>query len=169
MVDDMEEKAFEFAGRSLRVICRKTLQQTINFNLTMQCEVHQLFESLRDFGGGYPSDSDSGCSSPGGAGEGRAEVPAGRGADEPKPDLLGLDIWPAALELCAYLASHPSLVQGRNVLELGAGVGLPGLLAAQLGARSVVLTDYEPTVRSRGSTAMRRRSLPSADGHGGGG
>lgn len=69
------------------------------------------------------------------------------GAVESAPhDLLGLDIWPGALALCNYLAIHPSLVYGRRVIELGAGMGLPGLLAGQLGAYHSLLTDYEPMV-----------------------
>lgn len=38
--------------------------------------------------------------------------------------------------------SEPSLVKDRTVLELGAGAGLPSIVAATLGARRVVLTDY---------------------------
>ena len=38
--------------------------------------------------------------------------------------------------------SDPSLVKDRTVLELGAGAGLPSIVAATLGARRVVLTDY---------------------------
>ncbi|KAI3430311.1 hypothetical protein D9Q98_004907 [Chlorella vulgaris] len=62
------------------------------------------------------------------------------------PDLIGLDIWPASIALCRYLAAHPYLVVGQHVLELGAGMGLPGLLSASLGAASALLTDYEPAV-----------------------
>lgn len=37
------------------------------------------------------------------------------------PDLIGLDIWPASIALCHYLASHPHLATGQRVMELGAG------------------------------------------------
>ena len=67
----------------------------------------------------------------------------------PKADVLGLDIWPGALALCNYLAVHRGLVHGRRAIELGAGMGLPGLLAGQLGARECLLTDYEPLVSAR--------------------
>merc|ERR1719379_1236076 len=43
--------------------------------------------------------------------------------------------------LCWYLARNPELCRGRRVIELGAGCGLVGLLAAQQGAASVLLTD----------------------------
>ncbi|PRW20580.1 hypothetical protein C2E21_8960 [Chlorella sorokiniana] len=63
-----------------------------------------------------------------------------------QPDLIGLDVWPASIALCNYLSAHASLVAGAAVCELGAGMGLPGLLCAALGARHVLLTDYEPVV-----------------------
>lgn len=43
----------------------------------------------------------------------------------PSADLIGLDVWPASVALCTYLAAHPGLVAGAAVCELGAG----GLLA----------------------------------------
>lgn len=54
----------------------------------------------------------------------------------------GLLLWPSALALAERLAAEPSLVAGRRVLEIGAGVGLPGLAAQHLGA-SVTQTDYQ--------------------------
>ena len=42
-----------------------------------------------------------------------------------------------------YLHDHrEKLVHGKNVLELGAGAGLPSLAAAVWGAKNVVMTDY---------------------------
>lgn len=42
-----------------------------------------------------------------------------------------------------HLAANDSrLVRGKNVLEFGAGAGVPGLAAGVLGAKRVVLTDY---------------------------
>jgi hypothetical protein len=54
---------------------------------------------------------------------------------------LGTELWPAARVLIAYLEGEPAVVEGRGVLELGAGTGACGLAAAVLGARRVVLTD----------------------------
>ena len=54
---------------------------------------------------------------------------------------LAFQLWPAALLLCRYLDSQPSpLPPASRVVELGAGCGLVGLLAASLGAH-VTLTD----------------------------
>ena len=55
----------------------------------------------------------------------------------------GLFLWPCARALAHYIWRHRTrlnLKAESHVLELGAGTGLPGILAAKLGAR-VVLTD----------------------------
>lgn len=54
-------------------------------------------------------------------------------------------LWPAAEGLAQYLSSHASLIKGKTVLELGCGLGLPSLVAAQLGG-DVLATDYHPDV-----------------------
>ena len=51
------------------------------------------------------------------------------------------EVWPAAAALCRWLADHEQQVRGTRVLELGAGMGAPGLYAAGLGASRVLLTD----------------------------
>jgi predicted nicotinamide N-methyase len=55
---------------------------------------------------------------------------------------FGLMLWAAAIGIAERLAEEPALVAGKRVLELGAGVGLPGLSAAALGA-TVTQTDYQ--------------------------
>lgn len=52
------------------------------------------------------------------------------------------ELWHSASALADYLAEHPELVRGKRVLELGCGLALPGLVAAQAGAR-VTCTDFE--------------------------
>lgn len=53
---------------------------------------------------------------------------------------FGVALWPCALALANELVKRRAQFQGTTVLELGAGVGLPGLVASFLGA-SVVQTD----------------------------
>jgi len=43
--------------------------------------------------------------------------------------------------MAQFLCENPTLVKGRDVVELGAGPGLPGVVAAKLGASRVTLTD----------------------------
>ncbi|CAI5975763.1 unnamed protein product [Closterium sp. NIES-64] len=63
---------------------------------------------------------------------------------QPSPQHLGqhvgLHTWPSAVVLAEYLWQHRGVIQGRSVIELGAGTGLCGILCAKLGAQ-VTLTD----------------------------
>ncbi|KAL3131370.1 hypothetical protein ABBQ38_007685 [Trebouxia sp. C0009 RCD-2024] len=52
----------------------------------------------------------------------------------------GAVVWDAALVLLNYFCKDPTLVRGKQTIELGAGTGIVGLTAAILGAR-VVVTD----------------------------
>ena len=52
----------------------------------------------------------------------------------------GVALWPAAIALAHDVAARADTIWGRRVLELGAGTGLPGIVAAALGGR-VVQTD----------------------------
>jgi predicted nicotinamide N-methyase len=54
----------------------------------------------------------------------------------------GLLMWASAVGLAERLAEEPGLVAGKRVLEIGAGVGLPGLVAQSLGG-IVTQTDYQ--------------------------
>ncbi|KAG7376689.1 hypothetical protein PHYPSEUDO_012881 [Phytophthora pseudosyringae] len=70
--------------------------------------------------------------------------------DTTKVDGLGGEVWAGALVLCEFLEAHEAdVVQGRDVIELGAGCGLCGLVAASLGARTAVLTDEYPDLLAR--------------------
>ncbi|XP_074522613.1 uncharacterized protein mettl21ca [Halichoeres trimaculatus] len=57
-------------------------------------------------------------------------------------DSFGAVMWPAALALCSFLNNNREMVnlQGKEVLELGAGTGLVSIVASLLGA-SVTATD----------------------------
>ena len=62
---------------------------------------------------------------------------------EPRDRLpYGVALWPAAIALAHEVAARADAFRGRRVLELGAGTGLPGLVAAALGGR-VVQTDRD--------------------------
>ena len=55
----------------------------------------------------------------------------------------GGSVWHAAHRLSEYLVRNPYLVRNKRVLELGCGCGLVGLVAAALGAKTVVLSDID--------------------------
>uniref|UniRef100_A0A7R9XNA3 Calmodulin-lysine N-methyltransferase n=1 Tax=Polyblepharides amylifera TaxID=1486889 RepID=A0A7R9XNA3_9CHLO len=54
---------------------------------------------------------------------------------------VGGRVWGGAVLCCAVLERQRALVAGAQVLELGSGTGLCGILAAKLGASRVVLSD----------------------------
>lgn len=51
------------------------------------------------------------------------------------------ELWPSAVGLSEYLVDNPDLIRGKRVVEIGCGLGLPGIVAGLLGGK-VVLTDY---------------------------
>jgi predicted nicotinamide N-methyase len=67
-------------------------------------------------------------------------------------DLLAVDpaapfpywakVWPSAIALLNVLKKHPSLIKDKTVLELGAGVGLPALMIADI-TKSIIISDYD--------------------------
>jgi methyltransferase-like protein 23 len=61
-------------------------------------------------------------------------------SERPTRPPYGVALWPAAIALAHEIASRDDMGHGARVLELGAGTGLPGIVAATLGA-AVVQTD----------------------------
>ena len=59
----------------------------------------------------------------------------------------GATVWPASMVLIKYLERHAeAFVQGKRVVDLGAGTGVTSIAAAYFGAKRVVCTDGEPNV-----------------------
>ncbi|PYY79190.1 protein methyltransferase [Pseudomonas sp. TKO26] len=52
--------------------------------------------------------------------------------------------WASGLALARYLAEHPHWVQGKRVLDFGAGSGVAAIAAARAGALEVVACDLDP-------------------------
>lgn len=61
----------------------------------------------------------------------------------------GLSTWGASLYLLEYLSRNPSIISGKNLMELGSGCGLLGLGCAALGASNVLMTDISELVLDR--------------------
>ncbi len=59
-----------------------------------------------------------------------------------EPKLFIDNVWPGSLVMSDYLCKHPELCVGKTVIELGAGTALPSMVAAKLGSKHVVITDY---------------------------
>lgn len=54
----------------------------------------------------------------------------------------GLLLWASGIGLARHIAENRDLVSGKRVLELGAGAGLPGIVAESEGS-AVLQTDYQ--------------------------
>ncbi|MCX7078880.1 MAG: 50S ribosomal protein L11 methyltransferase [Pseudomonas sp.] len=52
--------------------------------------------------------------------------------------------WASGLALARYLAERPQWVEGKRVLDFGAGSGVAGIAAAKAGALEVVACDFDP-------------------------
>ena len=59
-----------------------------------------------------------------------------------KHALWGDHLWNGGRWLANHLEKNPDLIRDKKVIELGAGAGLPSLIASKLGARLVACTDY---------------------------
>ena len=75
--------------------------------------------------------------------------------------LTGQIPWPVQHLLNWYLLAHPHRFAGKRVVELGAGVGLSGLVLGEMGvAERVLITDGQdevmPNLRQNGAAASAR-------------
>ena len=78
-------------------------------------------------------------------------IPAYEGVKTIYADLLGLDpatpfpywakVWPSSIALLDVLKNNPHLIQNKHVLEIGAGIGLPSLMMADI-TKSIQVSDY---------------------------
>lgn len=74
----------------------------------------------------------------------------------------GFRTWEAALHLGTYLSTPEgrSLIQGRNVVELGSGTGFISMYCVKhLGAKSVLVTDRDPALISNVQDCMSHNNL----------
>jgi predicted nicotinamide N-methyase len=51
-------------------------------------------------------------------------------------------VWPSAIALLYVLQKYPNWIKDKNVLELGAGIGLPSLMMADI-TKSIQISDYD--------------------------
>ena len=79
--------------------------------------------------------------------------------DDLEDPPYGFLLWEAAIGLARLLAQRPNWVQGKRVLELGAGVGLPGLVADSLGG-AVWQTDHLPDILALTALNVRQNGNP---------
>eukprot|EP00746_Dinoflagellata_sp_MGD_P016019 gnl/MRDRNA2_/MRDRNA2_135927_c0_seq1.p1 gnl/MRDRNA2_/MRDRNA2_135927_c0~~gnl/MRDRNA2_/MRDRNA2_135927_c0_seq1.p1 ORF type:complete len:265 (+),score=53.85 gnl/MRDRNA2_/MRDRNA2_135927_c0_seq1:101-895(+) len=85
--------------------------------------------------------------------------------DKHKADPMptGGMVWDSAIILAWWMVKHPEIVRKKRVVELGAGgCGVPGLVAAHLGARYVTMTDL-PTMLPQLQRNINRTEFTNVD------
>jgi predicted nicotinamide N-methyase len=76
-------------------------------------------------------------------------------------DSTGLSVWPAAIVLAQCIARH--IMQPTTILELGAGCGLPGLVAAKhYPQANVALTDWNDQALQQCAYNIQLNNLTNA-------
>ena len=63
--------------------------------------------------------------------------------DPTAPFPFWAKLWPSSTAIIQYLKANPDWVIGKNVLEIGAGLGLPSFLIADI-AKTIQVSDYAP-------------------------
>lgn len=71
----------------------------------------------------------------------------------------GAKLWPASIALAHDLVARGAQLRGRRVLELGAGTGVPGIVAASLGA-SVLQVDHSEVALHLSALNAQRNQQP---------
>lgn len=62
-------------------------------------------------------------------------------ADPNTPFPFWARVWTSSVVMTRYLQAHPELTTGKNVVEIGAGTGLPSFSIARMAA-TVVISDH---------------------------
>jgi predicted nicotinamide N-methyase len=62
---------------------------------------------------------------------------------ENSSEISGQKLWCGSLTVIEYLLDHPEFISNSNVIELGSGTGVVGMLCGKLGCRNVCLTDND--------------------------
>jgi predicted nicotinamide N-methyase len=76
----------------------------------------------------------------------------------------GVALWPSAIALAHEIAGRAEGFRGKSALELGAGTGLPGIVAAGLGA-TVVQTDNHELAIHLARRNVARNALSGSIAH----
>ncbi|CAH8628179.1 unnamed protein product [Heterobilharzia americana] len=87
--------------------------------------------------------------------------------EDVKPGLIegGFTLWDGSKDLVHYISKHlMEKLYGKNVLELGCGCGLPGILAIKARARLVRFQDYNSEVLKQWTIPNVIVNLQSPDG-----
>ena len=83
-------------------------------------------------------------------------------ARERQRSPYGVMLWPASIALAHDVLTRAEQLQGKRVLELGAGTGMPGIVAASLGA-NVLQIDHSEVALHICSMNTERNGVTSSE------
>jgi methyltransferase-like protein 23 len=72
----------------------------------------------------------------------------------------GLKVWESAVVMADYFAAQGVALKGASMMELGAGIGLPGMVAAKAGAH-VTATDHNQIALDLGARNAAANDVPA--------
>jgi len=67
--------------------------------------------------------------------------------------------WPGGLALARHLLAHPELVAGKQVVDVGTGSGVCGIVALRQGAASCTGVDLDPFARAAAAVNARANGV----------
>lgn len=67
--------------------------------------------------------------------------------------------WPGGRVLCKYFLDNPEWIEGRTLVDLGAGSGVVGIAAKKAGAKRVIFCDADERARSAGKVNACRNGV----------
>jgi predicted nicotinamide N-methyase len=71
----------------------------------------------------------------------------------------GCQLWPASMALGHFLLSEPSLIAGKSLIELGAGCGFAGIVAARYASQCIITDADQETVENLRYNLLTNRKL----------
>lgn len=74
-------------------------------------------------------------------------------------EISGQKLWCGSLGVINYILKNKSIIKEKNVLELGAGTGLLGMISRKFGASKVLLTDHDKISLKHMEEDIKRNSI----------
>jgi len=71
-------------------------------------------------------------------------------------------LWPSAVVMANFITENPAVIKGKKIVEIAAGLGLPGIVAAHF-ASNVVISDYLPEAVAMIQSSVAANELKNVD------
>src|SRR3989344_3649366 len=78
-------------------------------------------------------------------------------------DVFGSDIMSSGIYLARFLYQHQELYAGKDCVDIGCGAGTQGIIMSKYGARSVVLSDINPSAVANARKNIEQQDITNAE------